>query len=269
MTIHKLTKLTPIQRKGIWEDLTKKKMKVSELSRKYTVSRPTIYKVLNRARKKEFLPRKSTNERYRCLEYGMKRLAKVERKIEERLKREARRYNKKYPGEMVHGDTKRLPLLKGEPKDSKREYLYVAIDDYSRELYAGIFEDKSQFSSTKFLGQILDECPYTIEIYYTDNGTEYKGSLNHEFVKLCRENRINQQFTKPNTPRTNGKAERVIRTILEMWHSKKHFFSREERKKDLVRFVNFYNTVKPHKGINGLTPYEKLIEYFYENKNKD
>jgi hypothetical protein len=40
-----------------------------------------------------------------------------------------------------------------------------------------------------------------------------------------------------------------------MWHSKKHFFSREERKKDLVRFVNFYNTVKPHKGINGLTPY--------------
>ena len=43
----------------------------------------------------------------------MKRLAKVERSIQEKLKRKANRYNKSYLGEMVHVDTKRVPLLKG------------------------------------------------------------------------------------------------------------------------------------------------------------
>jgi len=38
---------------------------------------------------------------------------------------------------MVHFDTKRLPYLKGEDQTLPREYLFVAIDDYSRELYAG------------------------------------------------------------------------------------------------------------------------------------
>jgi integrase, catalytic domain protein len=36
----------------------------------------------------------------------MKRLAKVERSIQEKLKKQAKRYNKSYPGEMVHVDTK-------------------------------------------------------------------------------------------------------------------------------------------------------------------
>jgi transposase InsO family protein len=268
MTIHKNTKLTPIQRKGIWEDFTKKKMKIVNLARKYMVSRPTIYKVLSRARKREFTPRKSINERFRCLEYGFKRLSKIERNIEEQLKRKSKRYNKNYPGEMFHGDTKRLPLLENETKETKREYLFIAIDDFSRELYAGIYEDKSQFSSSKFLAQIISECPYTIEIYYTDNGTEYKGNSSHEFVSLCKERRIGQQFTKPKTPKTNGKAERVIRTILEMWHNKTHFKSREERKLDLVRFVNYYNTQKLHKGIGDITPHKKLLEYFEEKDKK-
>ena len=58
--------------------------------------------------------------------------------IQERLQREAPRYNKSYPGELVHFDTKHLPLLKGQSPFQPREYLFVAIDDFSRELYAAI-----------------------------------------------------------------------------------------------------------------------------------
>jgi hypothetical protein len=58
----------------------------------------------------------------------------VEQTIQERLKREAKHYNKSYPGELVHLDTKRLPLLKGRSANEPREYLFVAIDDFSREL---------------------------------------------------------------------------------------------------------------------------------------
>ncbi|MDO4249129.1 MAG: hypothetical protein Q4C79_09290 [Neisseria sp.] len=53
----------------------------------------------------------------------MKRLAKVEREIEEKLKKKARRYNKSYLGEMMHFDTERLPRLKKQTVADPFEYL--------------------------------------------------------------------------------------------------------------------------------------------------
>ena len=53
---------------------------------------------------------------------------------------------------------------------------------------------------------------------------------------------------------------------MNMWHDKKRFNSSAHRKNELIRFVNYYNRVKPHKGIDGLTPVEKLISYFYPGK---
>ena len=82
-------------------------------------------------------------------------------------------------------------------------------------------------------------------------------------MKLCNSNDIEQRFTKVKHPQTNGEAERVIRTIMQMWHEKTEFRSRDHCKLELIRFVNYYNTVKLHKGIDNLTPMEKLIEYFY------
>ena len=82
----------------------------------------------------DFSIHKSTNARFRCFKYGMRRLARIEKDIEEKLKKQAKRYNKNYPGQMIHGDTKRLPLLEGQSSKEKREYLFVALDDHSREL---------------------------------------------------------------------------------------------------------------------------------------
>lgn len=166
----------------------------------------------------------------------------------------------------MHFDSKRLPLVTGENQTLAREYLFVGIDDFSRELYAGIFQDKTQYSSELFLLQIADECPYTLEYAYSDNGKEFKGTDHHAFVKTCSELGIGQKFTRVNRPQTNGKAERVIRTIMEMWHQKEIFRDRKARQISLRRFVNFYNTVKPYKGIDGMTPYEKLLDYFYGPK---
>nr|WP_286483085.1 integrase core domain-containing protein [Ignatzschineria indica] len=73
---------------------------------------------------------------------------------------------------------------------------------------------------------------------------------------------MNQKFTRPARSQTNGKAERVIRTLMEMWHEKEEFLNSNDRKSKLKRFLNFYNTVKSHKGLNGSTPYEVLDFYF-------
>ncbi len=263
MTIHKRARLTPIQRQEIFKKYHAG-TRIADLVRQYSVTRPTVYRVLERGRQKDFSIHTSENKRFRCIEYGLKRLSKIETQIEKQLKAKALRYNKNYPGEMIHADQTRLPVLKGSSALERREYLFVAIDDFSRELYAAILPDKTRFSAEKFLSQVLDECPYTIETWYTDNGTEFKGNpATHAFMKLCIENKIEQRFTKPRTPRTNGKAERVVRTLKQMWHSKTKFKSSAHRKQELIRFVNYYNTVKPHKGINNMTPIEKLISYFY------
>ncbi len=266
MTIHKRARLTPVQRREIFENY-QKGVRICDLARQYSVSRPTIYKVLERGQYRDFTLHKSINKRFRCLEYSLKQLAKVEAELEKKLKSQAKRYNKQYPGEMFHADTVRLPLLAGESPFERSEYLYVAVDDFSRELYAAILPDKTKFSAAKFLEQVLAECPYTIEQWYPDHGREWQGSLKiHPFMQLAVANKIEQRFIKVKTPRTNGRAERVIRTIFEMGHDRTQFKSRAHRKQELIRFVNWYNTVKPHKGIGNMTPMEKLISYFYSKE---
>lgn len=100
----------------------------------------------------------------------------------------------------MHFDTKQLPLLKEESSKNRYEYIFVGIDDFSRELYVTIQPDKTQYSSKRFLDQVLDECPYIIEQIYSDNGLEYKGNEQHAFRKLCTNNNIKQRFTKVKYP---------------------------------------------------------------------
>lgn len=186
MNIHKCARLTLVDRQEIWRLYQTRLWKVPQLAERFRVSRPTIYAILKRARLQEFTPRNSTNQRFKTLQYGLKRLAKVEQTIQEHLKRAAKRYNKSYPGELVHLDTKRLPLLKGQSANEPREHLFVAIDDFSRELYAEIFPDKTQNSAARFLTEtVIAQCPYQIDYAYSDNGKEFKGTIDHAFLKLA------------------------------------------------------------------------------------
>jgi transposase InsO family protein len=268
MTLHKNTRLLPRQKVEIFNKYHRERRQVTSLAAEYQVSRVTIYKVLREVRLGQTHQQPSTNVRFRTVGYGLKRLAKVEKLIENKRKAQAKRYNKKYPGEMIHVDCCRLPLLEGENKQDQREYLFVGIDDYSRELYAGIFPDKTSSSASQFLKQILDECPYTIECIYSDNGREFKGNPHHHpFMQVCMDEKIIQRYTRVKRPQTNGKAERVIRTLKENWHASNHFTNREERKLTLNRFINYYNLVKPHASLNKQTPMEILINYFYQSVN--
>ena len=176
MNMHKNTRLTPHHRQAIWPAYTQEKESVTSLARRYQVSRVTIYRALKAARGRLPKPQTGTDNRFKQAKYGMKRPSKVERSIQEKLKKQAKRYNKSYPGEMVHVDTKRLPLPKGQKAADKRDDLFAAIDDFPRGLYAAILPDKTADSATKFLTEhLIDPCPYLIECVYSDNGTEYNG----------------------------------------------------------------------------------------------
>ncbi len=258
--MHKHTKLPLVMRQEVYTCWIRGKSQ-RFLADEYHVDKVIIKRIIVRGRLGDFSVHDSTNERYRTVEYGLKKLLKTEKKIEKRLERAAiRRYEKSYPGEMVHADTKLLPRLLGETKEMPRERLYVGIDDFSRALVADVMPDKSQESSAVF-GEIAKErLPFDIRDWYTDRGTEWKGTADHEFVAWCRDNGITQHFTKPRTPQTNGKAERVIRTLMEEWHRKNRFESREERRRTLYAYVDRFNHERIH-GSLGMTPIDRLTAY--------
>lgn len=258
--MHKHTKLTPVLRKQIYQQWCKKGQSFRSLGREYHVDKNVIGTVIERGRAGDFSVHDSTNRRYRTIEFGLKKLSQTEDKVAKRLEREhIRRYEKNVPGEMVHGDTKRLPYIDGETKTTKREVLFIAIDDCTRFLVADILPDKTQWSSAIFLKVMLPRMPFQVECHYSDNGREYRGTDEHAFVAMCEDLNIEQRFTKPKHPWTNGKAERVIRTLLNEWFRKNRFTSREERRQSLYAYVDWYNHHRPHQGINGQTPIEKLV----------
>lgn len=271
--MHKLTKLTPSLRREVYVTWCTTRCSFRSLARAYHVDKNVIRTAIVRGRLKDFSVHDSTNHRYRTLEYGLKRLAVAEREVAVRLAKQAhrlRRYVKTYPGEMVHGDTKTLPALRATKYGkilSSPETLYILIDDYSRFLCADILPRKDMWDSALFFEVQSQRTPFAVHCHYSDNGGEYKGNEGHAFVALCARQGITQKFTRARHPWTNGKAERVIKTILnEWWYPNKNMFtSSEERRKSLYAYVEKYNHERGHQSLQGLAPAQYLARYYEQS----
>jgi transposase InsO family protein len=261
--MHKNTRMLPYQRREAyrrWRDGDQ----VTDLATYYHVTRKTLYQVFKKAKLGVFENYSSKNFRYRSIEYGLKQLTRTKNKLQKKLaKRELRlnRYQKDHPGEMVHTDSSQLPLISGEAATTPKEYLYIFIDDYSRVTFADILPDQTSYSAAIVLDEAIQMMPFKIETMYSDNGKEFKG----EFKRQCQLRNIPQQFTRPYRPQTNGKAERVIKTIKQLM--KRHrFLSREERRRILYAIVRYYNHLRPHQSLGGITPFQALQQYIQQTK---
>jgi transposase InsO family protein len=264
--MHKNTKLLPYQRREVYRRW-KAGERATDLAKHYGVVPKTLYEVFKKARLGVFENYSSKNLRYRTLEYGLNKLSRKEVRIEKKLiKRERRlnRYQKEHPGEMVHTDSSILPLLRGEAVVTPREYLYVFIDDYSRFLFADILPDQTSWSAAIVLDEAIIMMPFEIKVMYSDNGKEFKKA----FRELCVKQNIKQQFTRPYRPQTNGKAERVIKTIkTELLKGHSHI-TREERRRHLYAFVRHYNQVRCHQGLDNVSPMSYLEAYIAKTKRR-
>ena len=239
---------------------------IAELARHYRVSRATVYRTIKKAKMDVFVDLPSMNHRYRQVAYGLKHLSRTEKVLAKKIARREhrlKRYEKAAPGEMVHFDTKKLPVMYGEAISHPREWLHVAIDDFSRFLVADILPDKTSYSSAIFLEETIHALPFRIETAFSDNGSEFKGRPDHAFVMGLTAHRIEQRFTKPRHPQTNGKAERVIKTIMTECFARngRTFPSRDHRRKFLYAFVNWYNQTRPHQSLGGIPPLQRLEAY--------
>lgn len=130
----------------------------------------------------------------------------------------------------------------------------MAIDDHSRIAFSAIFPNEKAESVIAFLGQALDHYArlgIRFRAILTDNGPAYRSRL---LAQACRQLALKHRFTKPYTPRTNGKAERFIRTALEEWAYANTSQNSQERNCQLEPWPHQYNWHKPHSSMANKTP---------------
>lgn len=178
----------------------------------------------------------------------------------------ATRYERRRPGELVHLDTKqlgrigpggghRIPGVKvNRHRGIGWNRVHLAIDDYSRLAYAEELADESPVTTAGFLRRARSfyaSHGITIERILTDNGNCYRSQV---FAAACMELGIAHRWTRPYRPQTNGKAERLVRTLLAEWAYATPFTQPEARITELARFLDFYNRRRPHWSLAGQPP---------------
>lgn len=180
------------------------------------------------------------------------------------------RYERALPGEMIHLDIKKLGRFdieghrvtgdprKGRSRKAGWDFLHVCVDDASRLAYTEILESERKEDTTAFLQRALawlSRHGISVERVMTDNGSAYRSKL---FAKALADAGARHVRTRPYTPRTNGKAERFIQTTLREWAYAKPYRSSAERTQAIKPWTDAYNLSRPHSGIAGLTPWQRV-----------
>ena len=180
-----------------------------------------------------------------------------------------RRYERKAAGELLHLDTKKLACF-AQPGhrvtgDRTRytakagwQALHVAIDDHSRVGFSLMLPDETARSACQHLLAALRYyrgLGVRIERVMTDNGSAY---TSRRFARLLRRLKIKHLRTKPNTPRTNGKAERFIQTLLREWAYAYCYPTSEHRADELAPWMHHYNFHRPHSAVEHRPPATRL-----------
>lgn len=157
-------------------------------------------------------------------------------------------------GHRIHGDRRRMARGVG------REYVHVAIDDATRIAFVEVRRSQRRRACAAFLRNALvwfRRRGVTMRRVLTDNGPGYKS---RRFAGVCRTWQLRHRFTRPYTPRTNGKAERFIQTLLREWAYRHAFASSAQRTAALVPYVRFYNHRRPHTSLGRRSPWMRFQE---------
>jgi transposase InsO family protein len=174
------------------------------------------------------------------------------------------RYEHPFPGDLLHLDIKGMTRYqqvslrgdgrrRGRPQFAGWEALHIAIDDHSRLAFSRLLPNQKTETTITFLQDALAfyaQHGIRIRALLTDNGSCYRS---YQFRNACTALGLRHRFTRPYTPRTNGKAERFIQTALREWAWARHWTNSEERDQHLLPWLQHYNFSRPH-GSLGYAP---------------
>ena len=181
-----------------------------------------------------------------------------------------RRYERDNPGELIHLDIKKLGRFSrsghrvtGQRQGCRNagagwEFVHVCIDDASRIAFSQIKPDERKQSAVAFLRAAIAyyrNLGVRVERVMTDNGACYRSKA---FAKACKRLGLKHIFTRPYTPKTNGKAERFIQTSLREWAYARAYDSSDQRAAELPYWMHRYNWHRPHGSIGSKPPISRL-----------
>ena len=146
----------------------------------------------------------------------------------------------------------------GRSRGAGWEFVHVAIDDASRVAFTQILPDERKQSAVIALYAAVAyfaSLGISVTRVMTDNGSCYRSRA---FREACRDLGIRHIRIRPYTPRTNGKAERFIQTVLREWAYAIAYPTSDHRAAELPRWLHQYNWHRPHGGIKYKTPISRL-----------
>lgn len=178
------------------------------------------------------------------------------------------RYVACHPGALIHQDHKKLGRIpdgggwrvlgrerrpKGGRAGAGYDHLEVIIDDASR--YAVVVQVPDETSASAIGALEIAAAEFArlgvrIERVLTDNGTIYQRQFDAAVLRLG----ARHKRTRLYRPQTNGKAERLIKTLLAEWAYGRPYADNLERSRALPVFLDFYNRRRPHTAIGGRSP---------------
>jgi transposase InsO family protein len=192
------------------------------------------------------------------------------------------RYERRRPGELVHVDIKQLGRISergaghrmvGHRKSqfgirvdgvkrqpTRFEYLHVMIDDHSRLAYAEVLPTLTARCAINFLRRAVAwfaERGVRVQAVMSDNGSAY---VAHTYRLALAELGLRHLRIRPYRPRTNGKAERLIQTLLNEWAYARLYGSSAERSAALPHFLDRYNFRRPHGSLGHRPPATRLTD---------
>jgi transposase InsO family protein len=190
------------------------------------------------------------------------------------------RFERRHPGELVHVDIKRLGRISArgaghrvlghrrsqysrriegrKTRSTGHEYVHVMIDDHSRLAYAEVLDDLTSDCAISFLRRAVAwyaQRGVTVRAVMSDNGSCY---IAHGYRAALAELGLRHLRIKPGRPRTNGKAERFIQTLLNEWAYVRVYGSSNERTAALPTYLTRYNYTRPHGSLGKQTPATRL-----------
>lgn len=180
-----------------------------------------------------------------------------------------RRYEWAQPGDLLHVDVKKLGRIgrighriTGDRRSAVPgigwEYVHVAIDDASRLVYVEVLGDEDAPTATAFLWRALAwfrRHGIRVRRLMTDNAFAYRSRV---FTALCGRQGLRHLRTRPYTPRTNGKAERFIQTLLRQWAYRRPYATSAMRTRALGAWLHYYNWHRRHSSLAGEPPVSRL-----------
>ena len=183
----------------------------------------------------------------------------------------ANSYQRPRPGELVHIDVKKLGRIgrpghrvNGDRTTRSRgvgwEFVHVAVDDATRLAYVEVLTDEKAATAVGFLRRALAffrRYGIRVERVLTDNGPCYRAIVH---ALACKSLGIRHLRTRPYRPRTNGKAERFIRTLVDGWAYGAVYRTSAERTTALPGWLDWYNRLRPHRSLGRQPPLSRLAE---------